>query len=95
MKYTDAELDLNGLNPAEWQGFTFREGTGCIECGGNRLPWAVRRSTNCSKLDDEIREMLLAKKPGSEIRKKGEGQGDGVFLRDSAIGPGARRCDKR
>src|ERR1700730_5511601 len=29
--YTDAELELNGLDAAEWQGFAFREGTGCIE----------------------------------------------------------------
>jgi type IV pilus assembly protein PilB len=36
------------------------------------------------ELDDEIREMLLLKKPGSEIRKKAKEKGMG-FLRDSAI----------
>jgi type IV pilus assembly protein PilB len=36
------------------------------------------------ELDDEIREMLLAKRPGSEIRKKAREKGM-HFLRDSAI----------
>jgi type IV pilus assembly protein PilB len=36
------------------------------------------------ELDDEIREMLLAKKPGSEIRKKAKEKGM-AFLRDSAM----------
>ena len=36
------------------------------------------------ELDDEIREMLLAKKPGSEIRKKARDKGM-AFLRDSAL----------
>src|SRR6201986_3646233 len=30
--YTDADLELNGLEPADWRGFPFPEGTGCIEC---------------------------------------------------------------
>ncbi len=36
------------------------------------------------ELDDEIREMLLSKKPGSEIRKKAKDKGM-AFLRDSAL----------
>ena len=36
------------------------------------------------ELDDEIREMLLAKRPGSEIRKKAKEKGM-AFLRDSAL----------
>src|SRR6202049_3053763 len=81
--YTDAELELNGLDAAEWQGFSFREGTGCIECGGTgyRGRSAIHELL---ELDDEIREMLLAKKPGSEIRKKAKEKGMG-FLRDSAL----------
>jgi len=83
VRYTDAELDVNGLDPAEWQGFAFREGTGCIECGGTgfRGRSAIHELL---ELDDEIREMLLAKKPGSEIRKKAKDKGM-AFLRDSAI----------
>ena len=36
------------------------------------------------ELDDEIREMLLAKKPGSEIRRVAREKGM-AFLRDSAL----------
>src|SRR5450432_2052644 len=81
--YTDAELEDNGLDPAEWRGFNFREGVGCMECAGTgfRGRSAIHELL---ELDDEIREMLLAKKPGSEIRKKAKEKGMG-FLRDSAI----------
>src|ERR1700743_1465649 len=81
--YSDAELHASGLDLREWRGFNFREGPGCIECGGRGTR---RRSAihELLELDDEIREMLLAKKPGSEIRKKARDKGI-AFLRDSAL----------
>ena len=81
--YTDAELVENGLEPADWQGFRFREGTGCIECGGTgfRGRSAIHELL---ELDDEVRDMLLEKRPGSEIRKKARDKGM-HFLRDSAL----------
>ncbi len=81
--YDDAELELNGLNPAEWHGFRFREGSGCMECGGTgyRGRSAIHELL---ELDDEIRDMLLEKRPGSEIRKKARDKGMN-FLRDSAL----------
>ena len=81
--YTDAELVENGLEPADWQGFRFREGAGCIECGGTgfRGRSAIHELL---ALDDEVREMLLEKRPGSEIRKKAREKGM-HFLRDSAL----------
>ncbi|HEX5283906.1 MAG TPA: GspE/PulE family protein, partial [Bryocella sp.] len=81
--YTDAELELNGLDPAEWRGFRFQEGAGCIECAGTgyRGRSAIHELL---ELDDEIREMLLEKRPGSEIRKKAREKGMN-FLRDSAL----------
>ncbi|HEY5215111.1 MAG TPA: GspE/PulE family protein [Acidobacteriaceae bacterium] len=81
--YTDAELELNGLIPSEWQGVAFKEGVGCIECGGTgyRGRSAIHELL---ELDDEIREMLLEKRPGSEIRKKARDKGMS-FLRDSAL----------
>jgi type IV pilus assembly protein PilB len=83
VKYTDEELELNGLVPAEWRGFRFREGNGCIECAGTgyRGRSAIHELL---ELDDEIREMLLEKRPGSEIRKKAREKGMS-FLRDSAL----------
>ena len=81
--YTDAELFENGLEPLEWQGVVFKEGAGCMECAGTgyRGRSAIHELL---ELDDEIREMLLAKKPGSEIRKKAKEKGM-AFLRDSAL----------
>ena len=81
--YTDAELLASGLDPDEWRGFNFREGPGCMECAGTgfRGRSAIHELL---ELDDEIREMLLAKRPGSEIRKKAREKGMN-FLRDSAI----------
>jgi type IV pilus assembly protein PilB len=81
--YSDEVLLENGLNPEDWQGFKFREGTGCIECGGTgfRGRSAIHELL---ELDDEVREMLLEKKPGSEIRRKAAAKGM-LFLRDSAL----------
>jgi type IV pilus assembly protein PilB len=81
--YGDADLELNGLDPSEWRGFRFREGAGCMECAGTgyRGRSAIHELL---ELDDEIREMLLEKRPGSEIRKKARDKGMN-FLRDSAL----------
>ena len=49
-----------------------------------RAKGVARESEDDSLGDDEIREMLLAKKPGSEIRKKAKEKGM-AFLRDSAL----------
>jgi type II secretory ATPase GspE/PulE/Tfp pilus assembly ATPase PilB-like protein len=83
VRYDDATLVVSGLDPEEWRGFRFREGSGCIECGGTgyRGRSAIHELL---ELDDEIREMLLSKKPGSEIRKKARDKGM-AFLRDSAL----------
>ena len=55
-----------------------------MECGGTgfRGRSAIHELL---ELDDEIREMLLAKKPGSEIRKKAQADKGMAFLRDSAL----------
>jgi len=81
--YSDAELLASGLELGEWRGFNFREGPGCIECNGTgfRGRSAIHELL---ELDDEIREMLLEKRPGSEIRKKAKEKGMS-FLRDSAL----------
>jgi type IV pilus assembly protein PilB len=81
--YSDAELIENGLTPSEWRDVKFKEGVGCIECGGTgyRGRSAIHELL---ELDDEIREMLLEKRPGSEIRKTARDKGMN-FLRDSAL----------
>ena len=89
--YSDEELLASGLEPEEWRDFKFKEGPGCMECGGTgfRGRSAIHELL---ELDDEIREMLLAKRPGSEIRKKAKEKGM-AFLRDSALDRVREGCD--
>ncbi|MGA3332551.1 MAG: GspE/PulE family protein [Terracidiphilus sp.] len=81
--YDDEALLASGLDPAEWRGFSFREGPGCMECGGTgyRGRTAIHELLD---LTDNIREIILAKKPTSEIRKEAQKEGMS-FLRESAL----------
>src|SRR5579859_6125531 len=83
VSYPDEMLIASGMNPAEWRGFAFREGTGCIECGGTgyRGRTAIHELLD---LTDPIRELILEKKPTSEIRKLAQREGMS-FLRESAL----------
>jgi type IV pilus assembly protein PilB len=80
---TDQMLEESALNPEEWRGFPFREGGGCIECGGTgfRGRTAIHELLD---LNDTIREMILEKRPTSEIRRSAQGMGM-KFLRESAL----------
>jgi type IV pilus assembly protein PilB len=81
--YDDASLRSSGLDPSEWQGFDFREGAGCMECGGTgyRGRTAIHELLD---LTDPIRELILEKKPTSEVRKLAQKEGMS-FLRESAL----------
>jgi type IV pilus assembly protein PilB len=81
--YSDAELRASAMDPAEWKGFKFREGQGCMECGGTgyRGRTAIHELLD---LTDPIRELILAKKPTSEVRKLAQKEGMS-FLRESAL----------
>src|ERR1700721_4047003 len=62
VRYTDEELELNGLSPAEWKGFVFREGQGCFE--GARTGFRGRTAIHeLLDLTDRIREVILERKP--------------------------------
>jgi len=80
--YSDDVLAVSGMDPAEWHGFEFREGAGCIECGGTgyRGRTAIHELLD---LTDPIRELILEKKPTSEVRKLAQKEGMS-FLRESA-----------
>jgi type IV pilus assembly protein PilB len=71
------------MEPDEWHGFAFREGQGCIECGGTgfRGRTAIHELLD---LTDPIRELILEKKPTSEVRKLARKEGMS-FLRESAL----------
>ncbi|HET9836613.1 MAG TPA: GspE/PulE family protein [Candidatus Angelobacter sp.] len=83
VRYSDKELDEFGLDPKEWRSFTFYEGQGCIECGGTGYHGrtAIHELLD---LSDRVRELILEKRPSSEIRKAAHEEGM-KFLRDSAL----------
>src|SRR5450432_2506993 len=83
VKFTEEQLKESGLNLKEWRDFPFREGVGCIECSGTgyRGRTAIHELLD---LTDPIREMILAKKPSSEIRRGAREEGM-RFLRESAL----------
>jgi type IV pilus assembly protein PilB len=76
-------LEASGLDPQQWSQVSFYEGQGCIECSGTgfRGRSAIHELLD---LSDRIREMILAKKPTSEIRRAAREEGM-RFLRESAL----------
>jgi type IV pilus assembly protein PilB len=83
VKYPDSYLVESGLNPEEWRNVTLYEGPGCFECGGTgfRGRTAIHELLD---LSEHIREMILGKRPASEIKRAARDEGM-TFLRDSAI----------
>jgi type IV pilus assembly protein PilB len=83
VQISDEMLEESALDPAEWRDFPFREGGGCIECGGTgfRGRTAIHELLD---LNDTIRELILEKRPTSEIRRSAQGMGM-KFLRESAL----------
>jgi len=81
--YTPEVLEASGLDPKAWSEVTFYEGQGCIECAGTgfRGRTAIHELLD---LSDRIREMILLKKPTSEIRRAARDEGM-RFLRESAL----------
>ena len=78
-----ALLEESGLDTAAMQRQVFYEGAGCIECGGTGFKG---RTAICELLDlsDAIREMILARRPSSEIKKAAREEGM-RFLRECAV----------
>ncbi len=83
VQYDRETLQLSGLDTSEWSGFDFQEGAGCIECGGTgyRGRTAIHELL---ELNDRIREIILEKRPSSEVRKAARAEGMS-FLRESAL----------
>jgi type II secretory ATPase GspE/PulE/Tfp pilus assembly ATPase PilB-like protein len=81
--YAPEVLEASGLDPQQWAQVSFYEGQGCIECSGTgfRGRSAIHELLD---LSDRIREMILAKKPTSEIRRAAREEGM-RFLRESAL----------
>ncbi len=83
VSYSAEELKESGLDPAEWGKVAFYEGAGCLECSGSgyRGRTAI---TELLDLSDRIREMIIDRRPTSEIKRTARAEGM-TFLRESAL----------
>jgi type IV pilus assembly protein PilB len=74
----------SAMDPDLAQSHTFYEGAGCIECGGTGFKG---RTAICELMDltDRIRDMILERRPTSEIKKAARDEGM-TFLRECAVG---------
>ena len=82
-KLTTAEITEAGLDPAKWANFLFSEGAGCLECSGTGYHG---RTAICELLDltDRIREMIIDRRPTSEIKRVAREEGM-ITLRESGF----------
>jgi len=76
-------LEESALDPAIVENHQFYEGAGCIDCGGTGFKG---RTAICEllNLSDRIREMILDRRPTSEVKKLAHEEGM-RFLRESAV----------
>src|ERR1700719_1082233 len=83
VSYAPEVLQESGLDPAEWSKYPFYEGPGCLECSGSgyRGRSAI---TELLDLSDRIREMIISRRPTSEIKRAAREEGM-TFLRDSGL----------
>jgi type IV pilus assembly protein PilB len=72
-----------GLDPEVWGPVTFAEGTGCLECSGTGYHGRTA-ITELLDLSDRIREMIVGRRPTSEIKRAAREEGM-TFLRDSGL----------
>jgi len=83
VKYSGGELAESGLDPMKYKKHVFYEAQGCEEC--NQTGYQGRTAiAELLELSDEIREMILEKKPLSEVKKRAKKEGM-VFLREVGI----------
>jgi type IV pilus assembly protein PilB len=83
VRYPDEYLVESGFQPEQWRDFDFFEGRGCFECSGTgfRGRTAIHELLD---LSERIRELILDKRPASEIRRQAREEGM-TFLRESAV----------
>jgi len=81
--FTQTELKEAGLDPAAWANVVLAEGAGCLECSGTGYHG---RTAICELLDltDRIREMIVDRRPTSEIKRMAREEGM-ITLRESGL----------
>jgi type IV pilus assembly protein PilB len=83
VKPTPEELKASALDPAEWAGIPLAQGTGCLECSGTGYHGRAAIA-ELLDLSDEIREMIINRRPTSEIKRVARAGGM-TFLRDAGL----------
>jgi type IV pilus assembly protein PilB len=81
--YPKDVLEESGLDAMVWATIPFYEGSGCIECSGTgfRGRTAIHEILD---LSDRIREMIVDRRPTSEIKKVAREEGM-TFLREAGL----------
>jgi type IV pilus assembly protein PilB len=81
--FTATELKEAGLDPVAWGSVELMEGAGCLECSGTGYHG---RTAICELLDltDRIREMIVDRRPTSEIKRIARDEGM-ITLRESGL----------
>jgi type IV pilus assembly protein PilB len=82
-KFTPEELKDAGLDPAVWGSVVLVEGVGCLDCSGTGYHG---RTAICELMDltDRIREMIVDRRPTSEIKRIAREEGMAT-LRESGL----------
>jgi type IV pilus assembly protein PilB len=81
--YDDETLREAGLDPEKCHGVTFYEAKGCDEC--NNTGYRGRSAiVELLDLNDEVRELIVAKAPAVQLKKAAREAGT-IFLRDAAV----------
>jgi type IV pilus assembly protein PilB len=83
VRYNEVQLRESGLDPARHGQTVFYENKGCPECGGTGYQGRTAIA-ELLELSDPIREMVLERKPLSEVRKKAKAEGM-TFLREMGM----------
>ena len=83
VQYPADVLRASGLDPDAWGSVTFVEGVGCLECSGTGYH-GRSAITELLDLSDRIREMIIGRRPTSEIKRTAREEGM-TFLRDSGL----------
>jgi type IV pilus assembly protein PilB len=83
VRYPADILQASGLDPEVWGGVSFTEGAGCLECSGTGFH-GRSAITELLDLSDQIREMIVNRRPTSEIKRVARESGM-TFLRDSGL----------
>jgi type IV pilus assembly protein PilB len=83
VQITPEQMKESALDPAIWSQVAFYEGAGCLECSGSgyRGRSAI---TELLDLSDHIREMIINRRPTSEIKRAAREEGM-LFLRDAGL----------